>query len=33
MVAATLVFEGSKSDVDVQEAKVYNIAARFGGLK
>jgi alkyldihydroxyacetonephosphate synthase len=33
MVACTLVFEGSKSEVDHQERDVYRIATRYGGMK
>ena len=33
MVACTLVFEGSKEEVDAQEALVYRLAAKHGGLK
>lgn len=33
MVACTLVFEGSKRDVENQEAQVYGIAERHGGMK
>ncbi|KAF4527342.1 hypothetical protein B566_EDAN001119 [Ephemera danica] len=32
MCVATLVFEGDKSDVEVQEKKIYEIAAQFGGM-
>lgn len=28
----TLLFEGSKQDVDIQERRVYEIAAKYGGL-
>ncbi len=33
MVACTLVFEGAKADVAVQEARVYAIAAKHAGMK
>lgn len=33
MVAATLVFEGSKESVAAQEKQVYRIAAKYGGMK
>jgi len=33
MVATTLLFEGELNDVDNQEKKVYEIAAKHGGLK
>lgn len=33
MVALTLVFEGSRSDVERQKAMVYGIAAKHGGMK
>lgn len=32
MVAATLVFEGNTSEVNLQEKRVYNVAAQYGGL-
>lgn len=32
MCVATLLFEGSKQEVDMQEKRVYEIAAKFGGL-
>jgi alkyldihydroxyacetonephosphate synthase len=33
MAVCTLVFEGSKQEVEQQEREVYRIAARFGGMK
>jgi alkyldihydroxyacetonephosphate synthase len=33
MVACTLVYEGSKAEVQAQEANLYRIARRHGGLK
>jgi alkyldihydroxyacetonephosphate synthase len=33
MVACTLVFEGSREEVDQQERALYRIAARHGGMK
>jgi alkyldihydroxyacetonephosphate synthase len=33
MVACTLVFEGSRAEVDQQQQDVYRIAARHGGMK
>src|SRR5206468_8510210 len=33
MVACTLVFEGTRTEVDEQERDVYRIAARHGGMK
>ena len=33
MVACTLVFEGTRDDVDRQQKDVYAIAARHGGMK
>ena len=33
MVALTLVFEGTKAEVDRQQADVYRIAAKHGGMK
>ena len=33
MVAVTLVFEGSKAEVEAQEEAVYRIAAKNGGMK
>lgn len=33
MVALTLVFEGSRSDVERQKSMVYGIAAKHGGMK
>jgi len=33
MVAVTLLFEGTKAEVDEQQKRVYAIASRFGGLK
>jgi alkyldihydroxyacetonephosphate synthase len=33
MVACTLVFEGSRSEVEQQERDLYRIAARHGGMK
>ncbi len=33
MVALTLVFEGSRSEVERHQAEVYRIAARHGGMK
>ena len=33
MVAATLLFEGTKADIRRQEAKVYKIAKKYGGMK
>jgi alkyldihydroxyacetonephosphate synthase len=33
MVACTLVFEGSRAEVDQQERDLYKIAARHGGMK
>jgi alkyldihydroxyacetonephosphate synthase len=33
MVACTLVFEGSRSEVDQQQKDLYRIAARHGGMK
>src|SRR5262249_17062795 len=33
MVACTLVFEGSRTEVEQQEYDVYRIAARHGGMK
>jgi len=33
MVAATLLFEGTKAEVQAQEKRVYAIAAQHGGLK
>jgi len=33
MVACTLVFEGSRSEVDQQQRDLYRIAARHGGMK
>jgi len=33
MVAATLLFEGSKSEIDSQEKAVYAIANKHGGMK
>jgi alkyldihydroxyacetonephosphate synthase len=29
---ATLLFEGQKAEVELQEQKIYKIAAKFGGL-
>ena len=31
--AATLLFEGSKQEIDAQEKTVYRIAAKYGGMK
>ncbi len=33
MVAATLLFEGNAADVEIQQKKVYAIAAQYGGIK
>ncbi len=33
MVAATLVFEGSRADVEAEEAIVYGLAGRHGGMR
>lgn len=33
MVAATLVFEGTSAEVKEQERQVYDIAAKYGGMK
>jgi len=33
MVACTLVFEGTRSEVEQQKRDLYRIAARFGGMK
>lgn len=33
MVASTLVFEGSKESVEVQEKQVYRLATKHGGIK
>ena len=33
MVAATLVFEGTKSEVSRQRSEVYSIAAKYGGVR
>lgn len=33
MVALTLVFEGTRSEVDLQKQRVYRIAAKHGGMK
>lgn len=33
MVAATLLFEGTKTEVDAHEKKIYTIAAKYGGMK
>ncbi len=33
MVACTLVFEGSRSEVERQQKDLYRIAARYGGMK
>ncbi|MEE2780221.1 MAG: FAD-binding oxidoreductase [Myxococcota bacterium] len=33
MVACTLVFEGSREEVEVEQARVYRIAERHGGMK
>lgn len=33
MVALTLVFEGTRSEVDLQKQRVYKIAAKHGGMK
>ena len=33
MVAATIVFEGTRADVDRQQRDLYRIAARHGGMK
>jgi alkyldihydroxyacetonephosphate synthase len=33
MVAATLLFEGTKAQVNAQEKRVYEIASRYGGMK
>src|SRR5437868_13477420 len=33
MVACTLVFEGSRTEVEQQERDLYRIAARYGGMK
>lgn len=32
-LAATLLFEGTKSEIDAQEKNVYRIAAKYGGMK
>ncbi|XP_067015174.2 alkylglycerone-phosphate synthase [Anabrus simplex] len=32
MCAATLLFEGEKKDVELQERKIYNIASQYGGV-
>src|SRR2546427_10058379 len=33
MVACTLVFEGSRAEVEQQQKSLYRIAARHGGMK
>jgi alkyldihydroxyacetonephosphate synthase len=33
MVAATLLFEGTKAEVAAQEKQIYSIAAKYGGMK
>jgi len=33
MVACTLVFEGSREEVEIEQARVYRIAERHGGMK
>lgn len=32
MCVTTLVFEGDPKDIDIQEKKIYDIAAKFGGI-